>query len=164
MKELHFEFTTDRSDNTVCIKREFSTSKVNLWKAWTSSSLLDKWWAPQPFKNITKHLELRAGGAWFYSMNGPTGEVFWGKTEYKSVQEYTELVWLDAFCDAEGVLADGMPRSLWSIAFSEYNGIASVSIVIKHEKWEDIEANIKMGFKEGFTMALSNLDELLKTM
>lgn len=36
-----------------------------------------------------------------------------------------------------------------------------VSIEIHYEKPEDLEKVIEMGFKEGFTMALGNLDELL---
>lgn len=164
MEALHFEFKTDQSDNTVRIKRDFNTSKSNLWQAWTTAVLLDKWWAPHPFKNVTKHLELKIGDNWFYSMNGPTGEVFWGKAEYKVVENLEKLVWLDAFCNLEGTLVEGMPRSEWEIQFSELENKSNISIVIKHTKWEDVETNIKMGFKEGFTMALSNLDDVLKEL
>ena len=55
------------------------------------------------------------------------------------------------------------PRSLWANFFTEKNDITLVDITLKHDKLEDIETLIEMGFKEGFGMALLNLDQLLLT-
>jgi uncharacterized protein YndB with AHSA1/START domain len=38
-----------------------------------------------------------------------------------------------------------------------------VNVSIKHDTLEDLEKIIEMGFKEGFTMAMGNLDELFST-
>ncbi|MEZ4951672.1 MAG: hypothetical protein R2784_20125 [Saprospiraceae bacterium] len=68
---------------------------------------------------------------------------------------------LDAFCDENGNENQIKPRSLWNNVFKEKDGLTTVSITLKHDKLEDIEAMISMGFKEGLSMALGNLDELL---
>lgn len=56
------------------------------------------------------------------------------------------------------------PRSLWTSIFTEEDGHTIVMITIKHETLDDLETIIGMGFREGFTMALGNLDELLSTL
>ena len=50
---------------------------------------------------------------------------------------------------------------MWSVIFTRSGDSTFVDIETKYEKLADLEAIIEMGFKEGFTMALENLDELL---
>ncbi len=57
-----------------------------------------------------------------------------------------------------------MPGSNWDLNFSEQNGITKVSITIYNESLERMEKMIEMGFKEGFTMTLNELNELLTTL
>jgi uncharacterized protein YndB with AHSA1/START domain len=57
-----------------------------------------------------------------------------------------------------------LPGSEWDHTFSEQNGTTKVSVVIYNESLERMEKQIEMGFKEGFTMTLNYLDELLKTL
>jgi uncharacterized protein YwgA len=47
------------------------------------------------------------------------------------------------------------------VSFSEENGITKVSISIYNESQERMQKMIEMGFKEGFTMTLNYLDQLL---
>ena len=53
------------------------------------------------------------------------------------------------------------PGSNWDLNFSEENGITKVSISIYNESLERMEKMIEMGFKEGFTMILNQLENLL---
>lgn len=55
-----------------------------------------------------------------------------------------------------------MPRTLWTNTFTQKNGTTLVSIVAQYNSLEDIEKIIELGFQEGFTMAMGNLDELLE--
>lgn len=57
-----------------------------------------------------------------------------------------------------------MPSAKWNLDFAENTGITTVKISIKHEKLADIEMHIQMGFKEGFTMTLNELDNLLSSL
>src|SRR5690606_7995710 len=94
-------------------------------------------------------------------MVSPEGEKTWCKAEYKAIEPTNSLNWLDAFCDENGIENSGKPRSFWTNIFTEDNGKTTVTITMKHDKPEDVEMMIEMGFKEGMTMALTNLDELL---
>jgi uncharacterized protein YndB with AHSA1/START domain len=57
-----------------------------------------------------------------------------------------------------------LPGSEWDFNFSEQNGITKVSIVIKNESLARLEKMIEMGFIEGFTMTIDNLEKLLATL
>lgn len=60
-----------------------------------------------------------------------------------------------------------LPGSDWDLNFSEQNGpdgdpVTKVSITIKNESLARMEKMIEMGFQEGFTRALSNLDQYIE--
>jgi len=48
--------------------------------------------------------------------------------------------------------------------FSENNGTTSVNMTVKHKTLADLEKIIEMGFREGFTMTLNYLENLLPTL
>lgn len=161
---LLFDFIVDKENSTIHIKREFNANLELVWEAWTNQELLAQWWAPKPYHIETKSLDLRVGGIWLYAMVSPENEKMWCKANYKAIEANKLLSWLDAFCDENGSENTIKPRSLWTNNFTETNGITTVNIILKHDKPEDIEQMIEMGFKEGFAMAVGNLDELLSTL
>jgi uncharacterized protein YndB with AHSA1/START domain len=57
-----------------------------------------------------------------------------------------------------------LPGSEWDYNFSEQNGTTKVSISIYNESLARMEKMIEMGFKEGYTMTMKNLEELLGTL
>jgi uncharacterized protein YndB with AHSA1/START domain len=162
--DLLFDFSLDKENKTIRIKREFNASLASVWQAWTTAGLLDKWWAPKPYHIETKLLDLRVDGMWLYAMVSPKNEKMWCKADYKAIETNKLLSWLDAFCDENGTENTIKPRSLWITRFSEINGITTVNIALQHDKPGDVEMMIGMGFKEGFSMALGNLDELFSNL
>jgi uncharacterized protein YndB with AHSA1/START domain len=161
---LLFNFTVDKENNTIHVTRAFAASRELVWDAWTQPEILDQWWAPKPYRTETKSMDFREGGTWLYAMVGPENEKHWCKADYKNIEPVERLSWLDAFCDENGNENTGKPRSLWTNIFTEDNGITTVHVTLQHDNYADIELLIKMGFKEGFTMALGNLDELLPAL
>jgi uncharacterized protein YndB with AHSA1/START domain len=57
-----------------------------------------------------------------------------------------------------------LPGSDWDYTFSEHNGKTTVRITIYNESLARMEKMIEMGFKEGFTMSMTNLENLLTTL
>ncbi|MEX2335655.1 MAG: SRPBCC domain-containing protein [Fulvivirga sp.] len=160
--DLLMDFVVDKQSNTVKVKREFAATNDKVWAAWTESGLLDQWWAPKPWKSRTKTMDFNEGGQRLYAMVGPEGEEHWALADFTSITPKSNYKFLDAFCDSEGNINDDLPRSEWDVSFSGSGGSTVVDIEIKHEKLSDLEKIIEMGFKEGFMMALDNLDELLE--
>lgn len=161
---LLFEFIINKEDQTVHVNREFDASLSLVWDAWTKPEILDQWWAPKPYVNKTKSMDFREGGTWLYAMISPENQVHWCKNDYQKIEHHKMFSGLDAFCNEEGITAENMPRTLWTNEFTDQGSTTTVSIHAKYETLEDLEKVIEMGFKEGFTMALGNLDEYLASV
>jgi uncharacterized protein YndB with AHSA1/START domain len=158
---LMMNFTVDKQAKTIHVEREFAAPLSKVWAAWTRSEILDKWWAPKPWRARTKEMDFREGGRWVYAMVSPEGDEHWSFADYKAITPLKHFSAQDGFCDAAGNINTEMPRSTWSNDFKESGDSTIVSVKVIFEKLEDLETIIQMGFKEGFTMGLSNLDELL---
>lgn len=163
-QNLKFDFTVNKENNTVIVKREFAAGLALVWDAYTKPEILDQWWAPKPWVAKTKSMEFKEGGRRLYAMCGPEGEEHWALADFTSITPKMNFRFLDAFCDENGNISDELPRSDWSLDFVETNGITTVSITIKHKDLSDLEKIIELGFKEGFTIALDGLDELLPNL
>lgn len=155
------QFSADRNNNKVKVTRAFSSSRDNVWAAWTQSELLDQWWAPKPWKAETKSQEFKEGGRWLYAMVSPEGEKHWSIADYLTIDPKNSFSGRDGFCDEDGNLNKDMPQSLWHVTFVDQNDTTLVNIEITYPSLKDLEATLQMGFQEGFTMGLDNLDELL---
>ncbi len=160
MKNLLFDFIVDKSTKTVFINREFDAGLSLVWDAFTKKEILDKWWAPKPWLSKTKIMDFKVGGRRFYAMVSPEGQEHWSIQEYTAISPKTNFKFLNAFAD-ENANPD-LPGSNWDLNFSEELGITKVSISIYNESLERMEQMIEMGFKEGFTMTLNELETLLK--
>ena len=168
---LLFDFTVDKAAKTVTITREFDAELSLVWDAFTKKEILDQCWAPKPYSSRTKVMDFKVGGRRFYAMVSPEGQERWVIQKYTSISPKTNFKFFNAFADENE--NPELPGSDWDHTFSEQNarpdgsvgrGTTKVSVVIYNESLERMEKQIEMGFKEGFTMTLNYLDELLKTL
>ena len=159
---LLFDFTVDKATKTVFITREFDADLSLVWDAFTKAEILDQWTAPAPFTAKTKFMDFKVGGRRFYAMVSPEGQEMWAIQKYTSITPKSNFKYLNAFADKDE--NPQLPGSDWDLNFTEQNGITKVSITIYNESLERMEKMIEMGFKEGFTMTLNELNELLTTL
>lgn len=163
MDTLKMDFQINMDENSVIVEREFAAPLDVVWSAWTLPETLDKWWAPKPWIAITKSMKFRENGSWFYVMQGPEGEKHYALVKYKEIVPEQKFEGIDSFCDEKGNRNDELPVSHWLVEFEPEGAHTFVTIKTKYEKAEDLEAILNMGFQEGFTTALLQLDELLKS-
>ncbi|MBX2979074.1 MAG: SRPBCC domain-containing protein [Flavobacteriales bacterium] len=155
-----FNFIVAKEDRTVTVERSFEAPLDPVWDAFTKAEILDQWWAPKPFSSRTKHMDFKVGGRRFYAMVGPDGlEAAWQVQQYTSITPKNNFKFLSAFADQNENLQ--LPGSNWDLSFDEANGRTIVRITIHNDSLERMERMIEIGFKEGFTMGLDQLDELL---
>jgi uncharacterized protein YndB with AHSA1/START domain len=160
--DLLFDFIVDKPSKTVTIVREFAAELPLVWDAYTKQEILDQWWAPKPWSSQTKAMNFEVGGRRFYAMVSPEGQARWAIQKYTSISPKTNFKIYNAFADADE--NPQLPGSEWDLNFSEQNGTTTVSITIYNESLERMEQMIEMGFKEGYTMTMKNLEELLATL
>ncbi len=161
MSHLLFDFQVDKTTNSVIITREFDAELSLVWDAFSIPEILDQWWAPKPVVSKTKIMEFKAGGRRFYAMILPDGMEHWGIQAFTAISPKTNIQWVSSFTDKDENINTDLPSSNWDLTFSEKENVTTVSIVIRHKTFANIETLIKMGFKEGFTMTLNFLAELL---
>jgi len=162
MNHLLFDFTVDKSTKSVFIAREFDAELSLVWDAFTKQEILDQWWAPKPWASRTKYMNFEVGGRRFYAMVSPEGHENWQIQDYTSISPKTNFKYFSVFADKDE--NPHLPGSNWDLNFTEQDGITKVSITIYNDSLERMEKMIEMGFKEGFTMTLNELSELLTTL
>lgn len=158
MNEAIFE--KDLANKKLTVTRSFNAHLPLVWDAWTNAEILDQWWAPRPYKAVTKSMDFREGGFWLYAMTGPEGDKQWCRADYKTIDTQKSFSYIDAFCDEDGTPTD-FPNMTWLNSFSETGDVTTVHIDITFKSEEAIGKIIEMGFKEGFTAGMNNLDEYL---
>ncbi len=77
-----------------------------VFRAWTETSELKKWWGPKGTEIPHADNDLRPGGTFLYAMKMPDGAEMWGKWKYLEVVKPERLVTVVSFSDAKG----GMTR------------------------------------------------------
>lgn len=159
--EKIFNFTVDKDNLTVKVERSFDAPLDLVWSAWTEAELLDQWWGPKPFRAETKSMDFSEGGRWLYAMVGPQGERHWALKEFTKIVPRKGFTYRSVFCDENGKVNPATTSSMWINTFAESEGITLVTNDIRCESLAHLEAQIKMGFKEGYTMGLDQLEELL---
>jgi len=162
--KLAFDFTVNKENKSITVKREFAAELSLVWDAYTKSEILDQWWAPKPWKARTKTMDFREGGHWHYAMVGPAGEEHWCWANYQTIQEKKRFTGLDAFADADGNVNKDLPQSKWNVRFTDKGQVTIVDYQISFDDLAQLEATIQMGFKEGLAMAMEGLDELLSSL
>jgi uncharacterized protein YndB with AHSA1/START domain len=158
----NFVFEPDLAAKKIHIVREFNAPIEKVWKAFTDPDLLDKWVAPKPWRAETKIWDFTVGGISLYAMIGPDGRKQWVYAKFTAIEDGSAISTMGMFCDADGNPVMDAPKSYRDTKFSSIDGNRSkVDVVITFEDESTIKMFVEGGFKEGTTMSLNNLDELL---
>ncbi|HNF87087.1 MAG TPA: SRPBCC domain-containing protein, partial [bacterium] len=101
-------------------------------------------------------------GRRFYAMVSPEGQENWHIQDYTSISPKTNFKFFSVFADKDE--NPFLPGSNWNLNFNENKETTKVSITIQNDSLERMEQMIEMGFKEGFTMTLNELSNLLSNL
>jgi uncharacterized protein YndB with AHSA1/START domain len=124
------------------ISRTFNAPRELMWKAWTDSDRMGKWFGPKGVTNIHSKNDLRPGGVYHYGMRTADGKDIWGKWVYREIVEPRKLVFVTSFSDPKGgitrhPMAPEWPREMLStITFDEKGGKTTVTVT-----WAPINAS-----------------------
>ena len=154
------QFTKDLANNKMIVTHQCDADIDTVWDMWTKSELLDLWWAPKPWKTETKSQSFKNGGRWIYVMVGPNGERHGSFADYRNIVPKKTFEAKDGFSDENGVVNKDMPQTDWKYAFEKSVDGTKVTVTLL-APGSQLQKLLDMGFEEGFTMGLSNLDEQL---
>lgn len=94
----------------------------------------------------------------------PENQKHWSLEEYKEINPEQSFVADDYFCDEDGTPLKDMPSNNWKVAFTEENGTTKLKVTVRMKSEKDLQKLTEMGFKEGFSQGLDQLEVLLPTI
>jgi uncharacterized protein YndB with AHSA1/START domain len=148
-------------EKSILVSREFNAPVALVWRAFTESEILGKWWGPAPWRAETKFQDFSVGGYWLYAMVGPENQKHWGRMNYLSIDIHKNFHLEDAFCDENGIVNPELPISKGSNVFTATATGTRVEFKMNYSTEEQLQQIIEMGFEQGITICLEQLNQLI---
>ena len=154
------------SDLVILITRVFDAPRDLVWKAWTESDHMTRWYGPRGFNTRIEENDFRVGGHWRYVMIGPDGKEYPSVGVFKEIVPHERIVTTDEFGeDFENTRNLKLPSGIVvTSTFEDLEGKTKVTISIRHKSVEDRRKHEEMGVVGGWNTMLDCLDEYLGTI
>jgi uncharacterized protein YndB with AHSA1/START domain len=149
--QVQGERDTVLGDTSLRIERSFDASPEQVFDAWTNPEVLRRWWAAHPEGSTpVAEVDLRAGGRYRLSMEGPDGTRHTVGGEYHEVQRPSRLVY-----SWQWELDSGEPGhiSTVTVSFAEQGG--RTHVVLEHAGLPDADSRDRHA--QGWSACLSVL-------
>lgn len=154
--------TVRTNDGTLVLRRSFAAPRNLVFAAWSSCEHLKNWWGPRSWPMHECTMDFRVGGVWHYCLRGPNeGDASWGRATYEEIDEPERIVYLDAFCDADGTVNDAMPQTRSTVEFTAVGQATRVTIRAEYASADALQQVLDMGMIAGLTETLDRLDDHL---
>jgi len=148
---------------TMTITAEFQAPIERVWQLWENPRQLERWWGPPTYPATFVDHDLIPGGSVTYFMTGPEGDKPHGWWHVLAVDAPHRLEFEDGFADDAGVPNPDMPTMTIRVALNEQpDGGTQMTIETAFPSPEAMEQLISMGHEEGITLAIGQIDELLR--
>ncbi len=157
------QITKDLGARSILVSRELNAPLAEVWRAYTEPKLLDQWWSPAPWRAETKTMDFRPGGHWLYAMVSPENQRHWARMDYIAIIRHRHFELSDSFCDEHGAVNSALPVSRGQMTFTATATGTRVEFKMIYPTEEALQKIVEMGFAEGITMCLDQLEKLLHT-
>lgn len=147
------------ADREIVLSRRYDAPRELVWRAWTETEHIAKWWGPNGFTNTVYEMEVRPGGRWRFVMHGPDG------TDWDNRIVYEEVVWPERLVYQHGKDLDEDPdRFHVTVTFEAIDDQTVVTMRTLFPTVEACEAVKKFGAVELGRETLACLADYLPTM
>jgi len=144
------------ADRELVLTRLINAPREKVYRAWTDSEILKKWFAPLPYTTPVAELDVRPGGANLIVMRGPDGKDMPNRGVYLEVVPNERLVFTDAYVRAWE--PSEKPFMTVIITLEDLgDGRTRYTALVRHWSIADREAHEKMGFHEGWATCAEQL-------
>ncbi|MEC0168284.1 SRPBCC domain-containing protein [Paenibacillus graminis] len=153
------------------LERVFDAPRELVFKVFSEAEHLKQWWGPRGWIVPVCTVDFRPGGIWHYCMkcvDEKQGDFYgmesWGKAVYHEIVDGEKVVYTDYFSDAEGNEAEGMPSTLVTMLFEEYDGKTKLVSRSAYDSAEALKTVLDMGMEQGITETWDRLEEHLQSV
>ncbi|HUO11450.1 MAG TPA: SRPBCC family protein [Caulobacteraceae bacterium] len=141
------------------ISRLFHVRPETVFRAWSTSEHVKRWFSPETYTVPEALVEMRVGGAFDVCMCSPTGERHWMRGRFVEVTPHSRLA-----IEAEVATPTGAPlfRALTEVEFAEVLGGARMDVTQTYTFIDPaMAAPMVAGATEGWRTTLDKLDKLV---
>lgn len=156
--------TTDPEALTMTLTADFAAPVQRLWTAFTDAAQLNRFWGPPGWPATFEAFEMVVGGRARYAMTGPRGEVSAGGWEFTAIEEPRRFEVLDSFLNGDGDMLEGMPTMRVEFLFEPTAEGSRLINVTYFDSLEALEQIVEFGAVEGSTLAINQLDAVLRDL
>lgn len=148
------------------IIRVFDAPVEQVWKAWTESERVKRWWGPKNFTSPICKIDFRVGGKYLFCMHSSEGQDFWSTGVYREIVPLERIVYTDSFADENGKVVPpsyyGMSADLpleyqMTLTFEEHDG--KTKMTLRHVGLPEGQMSdlAKAGWNESFDKLAESL-------
>jgi uncharacterized protein YndB with AHSA1/START domain len=152
-------------------ERIVDVAPEDIWDAWTTPEQILHWFTPSPWKTVACEIDLRPGGKFSTVMRSPEGQEFPNLGCYLEVIKNERLVWTNAL--EPDFRPSRRPEETPGHECAEFSMTAVIALephekgtkytaLVMHANKEDRAKHEKMGFQEGWGIALDQLVAMVK--
>jgi uncharacterized protein YndB with AHSA1/START domain len=168
---MSFPFRIDPALDLV-LERTVDVPPPLVWLAWTTPEHLKKWFTPAPWRTTACEIDLRPGGRFFTTMQGPEGQRFDNEGCWLELVANRRLSWTNALAPGfrpvvpAATCGDTGAFAFTAIVSMEPHGAHGTrySAVALHQSAKDREVHSNMGFEQGWGKALDQLVAAMKAL
>lgn len=155
--------TLETDDLVLTLDRVLDAPRAAVWRCWTEPELLKQWFCPRPWYVSEVRSDLRPGGEFFSTMNGPNGESHDNPGVWLEIVEGQRLVMTDAFTSGWRPRADPLMVAVVELSDTA-GGKTRYVATARHWTAEARKQHEEMGFHAGWNAAADQLQELARTL
>ena len=152
----------DLNEKSILVSTRIRSSPCRRMESLHRKYLLEQWWGPAPWRAETKQMNFKPGGYWLYAMVGPEGEKHWARMDYMAIDHHKSFDIQDSFSDENGVINRDLPVSKGKSTFTKTAKGTRVEFKLIYSSVEQLQKIVEMGFEQGITMCMDQLEELFK--
>lgn len=143
------------------LSRVLHARRETVFKAWSSSEHVKRWFCPETFTIPEAKVEMRAGGPFEVCMRSPTGEEHWIRGTFTEVTPNTRLVIEMRVTDSAGKPLFGAHTE---VDFSDALGGTQMDVTQSYTLIDPSKAWMVTGAPEGWRTTLDKLEKLVVQM
>jgi uncharacterized protein YndB with AHSA1/START domain len=150
------------TDSQILITRELNAPRHLVFRAWTTPSLVHRWWAGLRGEMKLVEIDLRVGGKWRYVMQAHGGFDVAFHGQFSEVVPNERLVTTEVF---EGAPPPPPGEEVQNIVtFDEHENRTQLSILVQCPSREIRDLIASSGMEEGMQEHMDVLEELVRSL
>ncbi len=154
--------STNADELTMELVAEFDAPLERVWQVWEDPRKLERWWGPPTYPaTFTRH-EFEVGGQSRYYMTGPEGDRHFGWWRIDVLEDPRHIEFANGFAGDDGEPVPGLPPAGGIVELERSGNGTRMLVRTKFLDVEQMERMLGMGMQEGMSLAIGQIDALLR--